>query len=130
MTLKKTHMYLSRITLLWGILLLLSLFPLDILANSLQQDVQTAIHDINPEVQDVREVDEAKLFREWQYLLFQIVGIVTIVMILWIGVKFLFAKGNLEEFKEESKAAIFIVIGLAIIPLSYFLIRYLTDLNL
>lgn len=51
-------------------------------------------------------------------------------MILYTGVKFMLSKGNLEEFKQEAKALIYIVGGLALIPLSYFLVKYITNLRL
>lgn len=88
------------------------------------------MQDITPDVRAVRNVDEAVILREAQDIIFQFVGIVAVVMILWMGIKFMTAQGNVEEFKKQAKAMIFIIIGLALIPLSYFFIRFITNLNL
>lgn len=96
----------------------------------LEDDIKDSVEDVVPEVRTARDVDEAALFHEAQTFIFQLVGIITVAMILYVGVKFMLSKGNLEEFKQEAKALIYIIAGLALIPLSYFVIKYLTNLRL
>lgn len=96
----------------------------------LKSNLQQSIEDTAPNVQSNRNIDEAEIFAGVQDIIFQVVGIITIVMILYVAYRLIIVKGNVDEFKKESKALIFIIVGLAIIPLSYFIIQYLTNLNL
>lgn len=96
----------------------------------LKSNLQQTIEDTAPQVQSNRNVDEAEIFRGAQDVIFQMVGIIAVIMILYVAYRFIIAKGSSEDLKKEAKALIFIIIGLAIIPLSYFLIQYLINLNL
>ena len=55
-----------------------------------------------------------------------LIGIVSVSVFLYIGFMLFTAKGNEEEFKKAWKALVYAVIGLAVMPLAYIMVKIVT----
>lgn len=65
-----------------------------------------------------------------QNLLFSVMAIVTVGVFVYLGFKLVSARGNEEEFKKAWVALAYAVVGLALIPASYAIIRIVTGFNI
>ncbi len=65
-----------------------------------------------------------------QNLLFSIMAVVTVGVFVYLGFKLVSARGNEEEFKKAWIALTYAVVGLALIPASYAIIRIVTGFNI
>ena len=55
-----------------------------------------------------------------------LVGIVSVSVFLYIGYMLFTAQGKEEDFKNAWKALVYAVIGLAVMPLAYILVKIVT----
>lgn len=55
-----------------------------------------------------------------------LLGIVSVSVFLYIGFTLFTARGNEEEFKKAWKALIYVVVGLAVMPLAYIVVKIVT----
>jgi hypothetical protein len=58
------------------------------------------------------------------------VGIIAVACMMYIGAKLLWAQGNMEELYAATKSMVYIIIGLALIPLAYFLVQLIVNIRL
>lgn len=65
-----------------------------------------------------------------QNLMFSVMAIVTVGVFVFLGVKLVMARGNEEEFKKAWVALSYAVVGLALIPAAYAIVRIVTGLNI
>lgn len=65
-----------------------------------------------------------------QNFLFSMVAIVAVAVFVYLGFKLVSARGNEEEFKKAWVALTYAVVGLALIPASYAIVRILTGFNI
>lgn len=70
------------------------------------------------------------LFRTVQSYLFGLVGILTVGVCLWIAWTLIDAEGKPDAQKKAWKALTYVAVGLAVIPLSYVVVRIVTGLNI
>ncbi|MBP8016489.1 hypothetical protein KAZ01_00630 [Candidatus Gracilibacteria bacterium] len=70
-----------------------------------------------------------QILKSIQNYILAFVGIITIGTFIYIGARLVMAEGKQEEFNKAMKAIIYVVLGLAIIPLSYIVIKIVTGLN-
>ncbi|MDD5770063.1 MAG: hypothetical protein PHE25_03780 [Candidatus Gracilibacteria bacterium] len=61
--------------------------------------------------------------------IFYILGFIAIGVFLYFGFKLILAKGNEEEFKKTVMGLIYAIVGLAIIPLAWGVVKIATTLN-
>ncbi|MFB0965609.1 MAG: hypothetical protein QMC36_08250 [Patescibacteria group bacterium] len=65
-----------------------------------------------------------------QNLMFSVMAIVTVGVFVYLGTKLVMARGNEEEFKKAWVALSYAVVGLALIPASYAIVRIVTGVNI
>lgn len=65
-----------------------------------------------------------------QNLLFSVVAIVTVGVFVYLGFKLVSARGNEEEFKKAWVAFTYAVVGLALIPAAYAIVRIISGFNI
>jgi hypothetical protein len=65
-----------------------------------------------------------------QNLMFSVMAIVTVGVFVFLGVKLVMARGNEEEFKKAWVALSYAVVGLALIPAAYAIVRIVTGFNI
>lgn len=65
-----------------------------------------------------------------QNLMFSVMAIVAVGVFVFLGVKLVMARGNEEEFKKAWVALSYAVVGLALIPAAYAIVRIVTGLNI
>lgn len=65
-----------------------------------------------------------------QNLMFSVMAIVTVGVFVVLGTKLFMARGNEEEFKKAWVALSYAVVGLALIPASYAIVRIVTGVNI
>lgn len=65
-----------------------------------------------------------------QNVLFAVMAIVTVAVFVFLGFKLVSARGNEEEFKKAWVSLSYAVVGLALIPASYAIIRIVTGFNI
>jgi hypothetical protein len=65
-----------------------------------------------------------------QNLLFSFVAIVTVGVFVYLGFKLVSARGNEEEFKKTWVAISYAVVGLALIPAAYAIVRIMSGFNI
>lgn len=75
-------------------------------------------------------VTEKTFFVSAEYYLMGIVAALAIGTFIWIGYNMLTAEGDPEKFKQAQKALIYAVIGLALIPLAYVMVKLVITINL
>lgn len=68
--------------------------------------------------------------RNIQVYIIGLLGIVSVSVFLYIGYLFFTAEGKEEEFKKGWKALIYAVVGLAVIPLAYIVVKIATGFTL
>lgn len=65
-----------------------------------------------------------------QNLMFSVMAVVTVGVFVYLGTKLVMARGNEEEFKKAWVALSYAVVGLALIPASYAVVRIVTGVNI
>lgn len=65
-----------------------------------------------------------------QNLMFSVMAIVTVGVFVILGTKLFMARGNEEEFKKAWVALSYAVVGLALIPASFAIVRIVTGFNI
>lgn len=65
-----------------------------------------------------------------QSLMFSLMAIVSVGVFVFLGYKLMTAQGNEEEFKKAWVALTYAVIGLALIPASYAIVRIVSGVNI
>lgn len=68
--------------------------------------------------------------RNIQVYIIGLLGIVSVSVFLYIGYTLFTADGKEEEFKKAWKALTYAVIGLAVIPLAYIVVKIVTGFTL
>ncbi|MFA6090526.1 MAG: pilin [Candidatus Gracilibacteria bacterium] len=69
---------------------------------------------------------QGNFLRNIQTYIMGLLGIVTVGIFLYIGYTLFTAQGKEEDFKNAWKALIYAVIGLAVIPLGYIVVKIVT----
>lgn len=88
------------------------------------------VEDLIPRVESNNDIDYVDIGREIQFWLFVFVGIIAVAYIIYIGAKLLWAPGNTEELTTAMKSLVYIVLGLALIPLAYFIVQLIVNIRL
>ena len=65
-----------------------------------------------------------------QSFLFGVLGVVAVGVFIYLGFKLFSAQGNEEEFKKAWKALVYAVIGLALIPASFAIVKVVTGFDI
>lgn len=65
-----------------------------------------------------------------QEIAFSLVAIVAVAVFVWIAYNLFSARGNEEEFKKAWMSLVYAVIGLALIPAGYAIVKVVTGFNL
>ena len=79
---------------------------------------------------DLASVNEKTFLKTAEAYLIGVVAMVAVVVFLWIGYNLLSAEGDPEQFKKAQKALAYAVVGLAVIPLAYLVVRLAVSVNL
>ncbi|MGE4443685.1 MAG: hypothetical protein AB7E37_01670 [Candidatus Altimarinota bacterium] len=61
--------------------------------------------------------------------MFAVLGLIAIGVFLYFGFKLISARGNEEEFKKALMGFVYAIIGLAIIPLAWGVVRLIVSLD-
>jgi hypothetical protein len=64
-----------------------------------------------------------------QSFAFTVVGVVAVGVFVWIGYRLVSAHGNEEEFKKAWVSLTYAVVGLALIPAAYAIVRIVSGLT-
>jgi len=99
-------------------------------ATGLQSDLNGTVQELIPVVQSNNQVNYVNIAREVQFWLFVFVGIIAVACMIYIGAKLLWAQGNMEELYSATKSMVYIIIGLALIPLAYFIVQLIVNIRL
>ena len=104
-----------------------SILPFAALA-SLQDDMRpTGIGNDN--VAGATSVDEKTFLSTAETYLIGFVAMVAVGIFIWIGYNMLTASGDPDQFKKAQQALTYAIIGLAIIPLAYALVKLVVSIN-
>ena len=76
-----------------------------------------------------QNVDEQSLFSSGRNILFAFLGVTAVAMILWVALNYLTADGKEDQHKKNTQSLIHILIGLAVIPAAYFIVKSLLNLS-
>lgn len=99
-------------------------------AFGLKEELVQAVQEVVPKVQSSNKIDYVKIAKEAQRWVFAFVGITTMVCLIIIGAKMFHADGNSEELKSSMMGIFYIIIGLALIPFAYFIIRLISQIRI
>lgn len=80
-------------------------------------------------VADGAKVTETTFIAAAEKYLIGLVAVVAVCVFLWIGYNMLTAEGDPEKFKSAQKALTYAVMGLALIPLAYVIVRLVVSIN-
>jgi hypothetical protein len=98
---------------------------------NLQWQLNNAVEELIPQVNSVRHsIWYTEVAKEIQFWLFIFVGVIAVGYIIYIGAQLLWSPWNMEEMSKALKSMMYIVIGLAIIPFAYFLIKLIISIRL
>lgn len=75
---------------------------------------------------DVNVSFKDNLLKGIQTYMIGLLGIVTVSVFLYVGYTLFTAQGKEEDFKKSWKALTYAVVGLAVMPLSYIVVKIVT----
>lgn len=73
---------------------------------------------------------QGNFFKTIQTYMIGLLGIISVSVFLFIGYSLFTAQGKEEDFKNAWKALTYAVVGLAVIPLSYIVVKIFTGFTL
>jgi len=97
---------------------------------ALANELQDGMLNTDPGGNPAAVVTEKTFFVSAEYYLMGIVAMLAVGTFIWIGFNMLTADGDPEKFKQAQKALIYAVVGLALIPLAYVMVRLVITINL
>ena len=64
-----------------------------------------------------------------KYWIFAFIGIIAVSYIIAVGAKLLWAPGTEEDTTNAIKSIAYVAVGLAIIPMAYFIVEFIINLQ-
>ncbi|MFA6080480.1 MAG: pilin [Candidatus Gracilibacteria bacterium] len=124
----------KRVNILGYLLIVLisnGLFCHEVFATISKEELTQVVQKIIPDASSgSHAISYTSIAQEIQYWIFALVGVIAIIYIIWAGAKLLWAPGNMEEVSTAMKSLGYIIIGLALIPFAYFIVSFLSSLNI
>lgn len=96
----------------------------------LENQLIQAVQEVVPKVESSNKINYKKIGKEVQRWVFAFVGIVTMICIIIVGVQMLYAEWNTEQMKAAMNGIFYIIVGLAVIPFAYFIIKLISSIRL
>ncbi len=101
-----------------------------VFAADLRNDLVETVQELIPSVDTEDEIDYVDLAKEAQFWLFAFVGVIAVAYIIYLGAKLIWAPGNAEEFSAAMKSLLYIIIGLALMPLAYAIVKIIVNVRI